>query len=303
VLGHSLQQDMPIESGMRDLIYIFHMPLFFFVSGYLFNVKGDFKAYMQKNIYSLLIPYVFLNVVAFILWLPVYIHGNHDVLEKIVNFVIGDSHAPAGPAWFLLCLFWVRIGAYWLHRVDTKIQVVAIIFCCILSYYFPIRLYWCLDSTFMALPFFMVGVYFKTFEKEGYLKFKFSIFTLFIFLFATIGISLLQENTDVNYRIMGLYPLLYFPGAIIGVLFVYNGSLLIKDENRLISVFASGSIIIMGLHGCFNSYLCAPFGVMLPLTITDHWAYPVVMSLLVLFVMYYPILFIQKYFSRFIGGR
>lgn len=301
VLGHSLQQDMPIENGLRNYIYIFHMPLFFFISGYLFKLSNDFKAYLQKNTYSLLVPYVFLNVVAFFLWLPVYVYGNHDIWEKVFNFFVGDSHSPAGPAWFLLCLFWVRICAYWLCKIEFKIQAFVIIGCGFLSYFFPARLFWCIDSTFMALPFFMLGYYLKQYKGVKYHRCSF--FSFLILFLATIGISLIQGNTDVNYRIMGYYPLLYFPGAIIGVLSVYNGAYLIKKDNELIKVFASGSIVIMGLHGCFNSYLNAPFDILLPTYVTEHWLYPVIMSFLVLMVMYYPILFIQKYFSRFIGGR
>ena len=42
---------------IRDLIFLFHMPLFFFISGYLFKSKNYFNYFTKKSL-SLLLPYV-----------------------------------------------------------------------------------------------------------------------------------------------------------------------------------------------------------------------------------------------------
>lgn len=303
VLGHSLQQEVPIEGNLRDFIYIFHMPLFFFLSGYLFNVREEnFLAFLKKSIYSLLVPYVFLNVVAFFLWLPIYLHGHYDLKLQIVRFLIGESHSPAGPAWFLLCLFWVRLLAYFIKRSSLYVQVILILSCCILAYYFPFRIYWCIDSAFIAFPFFMIGNYMKCI---GLMSNKTSINILLslILFIVTIILSCIQGNTDVNYRIMGAYPLLYFPSALMGVLMIVCGCSFIRKSNALIKTFASGSIIIMGLHGAFGSYIGFLLSMFFPMSITDHWFYPVLLCMVVMIVMYYPIIFLQNKCSKFIGGR
>ena len=55
VLGHS-----GIPQGGFDFIYMFHMPLFFFVSGYCFNEKylDTPIAFVKKKIKGLWLPYV-----------------------------------------------------------------------------------------------------------------------------------------------------------------------------------------------------------------------------------------------------
>ncbi len=244
---------------------------------------------------------------AFLLWLPIYIHGHHDLQLQFYRFLIGESHAPAGPAWFLLCLFWVRLCAYGVTKLSPFFKVIVFLASCSLTYYFPYRLFWCIDSTFMAFPLFMVGLFTKQritpFIKNINLRQWHYLCTFAALFLVLLFCSFIQGNTDINYRIMGATPILYFPCALIGVFMVVTGCKLVKESNALIDVFASGSIIIMALHGIFVSYVSFPLNYMLPESVTEHWFYPVVLCMIVMLVMYYPILFIKKYFSKFIGGR
>lgn len=306
ICGHCLDPVSPIEGLMRNFIYVFHMPLFFFLSGFLFKVGGEGNL-LKKSAYSLLVPYVFLNAVAFVLWFPIYIHGNHDLRLQFIRFLIGESHAPAGPAWFLLCLFWVRLLACLVTKLPSFLQVLCVFGSCCLAYYFPYRLYWCIDSAFMSFPFFMAGFFSKRVSASCIIKTR-AVELYYLCAFAalfmtTVIISWVQGNTDINYRIMGAYPILYYPCALIGVLMIGTGCKLVKGNHKLINIFASGSIIVMALHGCFVSYINFPLSFFLSEEIIKHWTYPIVLSGVALLSMYYPILFIQKYFSSFIGGR
>jgi fucose 4-O-acetylase-like acetyltransferase len=53
------------EGDIRRIIFIFHMPLFFFISGYLFKPDLNRMHYFKKKSYHLLVPYI-----AFLL--PIY---------------------------------------------------------------------------------------------------------------------------------------------------------------------------------------------------------------------------------------
>ena len=48
--------------GVNKYIYLFHMPLFFIISGYLWNIEKNksmnFKTFFQKKFKSYIIPYV-----------------------------------------------------------------------------------------------------------------------------------------------------------------------------------------------------------------------------------------------------
>lgn len=107
VLGH-----VPIPMWLTTPIYIFHMPLFFFLSGMFFHLNEDRKMGLYKKIRTLIIPYFFFaicgntsNVLRDFLF-------NHTVNVKSV-FTLFDG--ATSPLWFLVCLF----GCYLLSRISS----------------------------------------------------------------------------------------------------------------------------------------------------------------------------------------
>ena len=78
----------------RKLIYMFHMPLFFIISG-LLSKSSSFS----KLFYSLIIPYIFYNLISF-LRLDFYSVATIDAI-KLDN----------SPTWFFAVLFIVKLIA------------------------------------------------------------------------------------------------------------------------------------------------------------------------------------------------
>lgn len=301
VLGHALKQGIASELYMRNFIYIFHMPLFFFLSGYLFSVRNPFLPFVKKNIHSLIIPYFFLNFLALCLMFPIYLHGHRSIIGQIIRIFIGDGHAPAGPAWFLLCLFWVRILAFFYFKMKFQIRFLILLVIILLSFCFPYHLYWRVDSALMAFPFFVFGnfinrnkIYFSKIMPQK--KTWTYLLLFFILLTLTLFVSFVQGGTSIYSRQFGQHPLLYYIGAIIGIFMIISVCKLIKDICCFLSIIASGTIIIMALHGTFYIYLnfVFPFSHLVLIK-------PIVLSLCVTLLMYYPIKFLQHYFPTYIG--
>ena len=115
ILGHSIN-GLPANDillKIKEIIYVFHMPLFFFISGYLFLYKGglsniSYKDFMKKKIWRLLFPYFVLNLI-FIL--PKFLLSGF--LDDKVNFsisyifriLIRPRDNILGHTWFLVALF------------------------------------------------------------------------------------------------------------------------------------------------------------------------------------------------------
>lgn len=61
VMGHAGCPVLP-----HGIIYSFHMPLFFFLSGLFINrqCEKDFCTYVKKNFRSLLLPYFYFNILS-----------------------------------------------------------------------------------------------------------------------------------------------------------------------------------------------------------------------------------------------
>ncbi|HEX7713937.1 MAG TPA: acyltransferase family protein [Bacillota bacterium] len=113
-------------------IYSFHMPLFFFISGYLHRNKPIQEFFIGK-IKRLLIPYALVTVLSWLFYLVVIIiQGNSEQLTihlpKIASLFTGSARNGGNdPIWFLTCLFVVS-ALFWLYqnflKDDKRIAVV-----------------------------------------------------------------------------------------------------------------------------------------------------------------------------------
>ena len=117
VLGHA-----GVSSYVWSFIYSFHMPLFFFISGYFCNTNIDFKTFLKKKIKGLYFPF-FKYYVLFIIASPIL----HRFLLTKNNYTSIDSFLSAlflsfrfrvgaidllGQFWFLPVLFFVTLLVY-----------------------------------------------------------------------------------------------------------------------------------------------------------------------------------------------
>ena len=113
VFGHSLASG----TTLRQLIFSFHMPLFFFLTGCTFHPRS-FRGMALRSAKSLLIPYCLL----FFCWNVVRALASGDALGPnmtwtlLASFVFASGttvkpfgFALAGMAWFLVALFFSRL--------------------------------------------------------------------------------------------------------------------------------------------------------------------------------------------------
>jgi fucose 4-O-acetylase-like acetyltransferase len=105
VLGHC-----NIQPALQHFIYLFHMPLFFFVSGYLHTTRGDLGAFFKRKTIHLLVPYVSFLLLLYPLELGrvLFHHGVGPVFNSaLIAGLWGGSRLQGlyGVFWFLPCLF------------------------------------------------------------------------------------------------------------------------------------------------------------------------------------------------------
>ena len=121
VLGHSRPAPEPpnvLGAGLfytiADIFYTFHVPLFFFVSGFLFiyttrNTTGfDYLAFLKKKVKRLLLPYFLLNTVAFLIKAPLTSYAWNPKALNLTSYfesLVYPSGSAIGYFWFLPTLF------------------------------------------------------------------------------------------------------------------------------------------------------------------------------------------------------
>lgn len=108
VAGHTLWPNV------QHLIYMFHMPLFFLISGYLFKRK-DTKTLIKQKLTSLMLPYLaYLIIFTAFEFKNLYfnsLHTSENIVLLIKNMIYGGQRlrGTLGVFWFVTVLFFSQI--------------------------------------------------------------------------------------------------------------------------------------------------------------------------------------------------
>lgn len=211
-------------------VYTFHIPLFFFLSGYLFNTNYSFDYFLSRKVKSLLIPYFCLSV-------PVLFHelvfnngkgfGWNDIFSESMKVVFQKRFTPL---WFISSLLGANILFYFINRYLKKywfkwcvvLFFVAIVLLCWSKDEGPF--YWNLDISLFVMPFMLIGL---QLHDVGILKGGCSrviISSLSVFLFGNIVLGALNyqmtgRKTDLYYNDVDIVPISYL-AAFCGIMFI-----------------------------------------------------------------------------------
>ena len=105
------------NSLINRVVFTFHVPIFFFISGYFMNSKCGIKDYARNKLRTLIVPYIVTCIVIIILGtLKGFIQG--DAISELGRwsyaavYGAGDSYNEPfyipgiGAIWFLWATFW-----------------------------------------------------------------------------------------------------------------------------------------------------------------------------------------------------
>lgn len=166
VLGHSLKQtgtDNSVFDLLIFLIYAFHMPLFFFLSGFVATKILDLTTqsskldYIKKRAVRLLIPYFFIGV----LYMPLkYFLSRYSLkpydFSSAWKLFLGDN--PNTALWFLYILFIIScLCTLVLTRKNLRMLLAFSFILSLASYSFSLP-----SKTIRYLFFFILGIFVRT---------------------------------------------------------------------------------------------------------------------------------------------
>lgn len=212
------------HAGIPDIfsrfIYMFHMPLFFFMSGYCFKEKHSTVTFITKRIKGLYIPFVKYSLLFLLLhntfyYLNIYndeygfgektsyLYTWKEYAIRCIRIVLGlhGQEQLLGGYWFLPQLLYASIiGFFTIKYVKNLYTGMAIILgLAIMTSFFELRIpFWGIRSlTFLSTVFFLAGyVYKKKYNNwnKGYLS------VLFVIIVAAGSVlcytSMLSFTTD-----------------------------------------------------------------------------------------------------------
>jgi fucose 4-O-acetylase-like acetyltransferase len=133
-LGHLLGHLGRAAGYAYPFVFIYHVPLFFFVSGF-FAFKDNnltYMSYVIKKVKQLLIPYLFFSILSIIILTLMDNSSATDIKLMLKQMIFGiRNNLFASSLWFLPCLFIIEIGFEFLRRL-LKNKYFILIVCTIL---------------------------------------------------------------------------------------------------------------------------------------------------------------------------
>ncbi len=236
----------------KQIIYSFHMPLFFILAGVFAKdiaQVSSFRQYTIKNAKRLLLPYV-VTMLMLCAWGGIQAYAKHNVsffLRHLFSMLIASAdgwHSQwgliyAGPMWFLIALFCVLEIFYGLQYICARItkygdecilgiSIVLSVLSVIIHPYLP-SLPFCIMQAITALAFYAIGWYVHRHPMPWLVY----VLPIFVWPFAIIYGCINIESCTIQY-----YPLSLI-GACGGTYVIY---LLCKTWSKVLSSINSINI-------------------------------------------------------------
>lgn len=279
-----------------SLIHSFHMPLFFFVSGYLYKEGLQVRSFILTKARTLLIPYLVFGILHMILKLPMLIKEKDGIRSCIYHlFTFNFDGLPiAGALWFLTALFGTYVIFYFLNKVKTKeLLLFLILIMSLTGTILPlcsVRLPWSLDiSMAMLLPFYIAFVL-KT-KIDNVINQKGIAFDL---IFLALIFWLLNDDVNVREGKYGNIVLFYLCSTLFTVGLFSLCHKLVKKEFMAKKYFLSigtSSLIYMAFNQLLvwgpNQYFLHDYSM-------KGFVIKTVVLITVIFVLYWVAMFFEK---------
>lgn len=266
--GHGLD-----AQSYRHIIYAFHIPLFFFLSGVVFHVKKHegFLTFVKKSFLNILVPYFLFASLSYILWLTTSSHPGltiTDVLNHVKEILFANGKNALSfnvVLWFLPCLFVTRI---FFALIATSVKkkrfilpalfVISVIGYVIATRYSEIKLPLGIETALTAVVFFGGGYVWNMYHREIDDAIKKHLLIIFSFTFlaflalASIHFEIFNHQIDLRLNRLDNY-LLFYTTTFSGIISCILLSVII-NKNRILEYLGKHSLILFVWHLVVFSY-------------------------------------------------
>ncbi|MDP9705011.1 acyltransferase family protein [Rahnella aceris] len=239
----------PFFKMFDSIIYTFHMPLFFFLSGLFFISsiqKSDKPEFIKKKVATIAYPYVIWSV----------IQGSIAVLlsnftNKKTDFisVLAFPYQPTGQFWFLYALFMIFIVAcliYNKRNFTTQLPIITVVSFLLYIYSLNIGNLFHLNFITNNIVFFFLGCVFSTLKSDLMIT-KTNAATLLLSVLMFLLVQYKFHFIDgMFYDRIGIST---FVVAMVSIFFIYVLSLTLSSiKVDLLSKIGNDSMVIFLVH-------------------------------------------------------
>lgn len=256
-------------------LYAFHMPLFFFLSGLVYNQDkyNKYGCFVRTKAKQILLPWLifFLVALIFCLVIPQW-RENLSIHQMLVElYTTNSNNIQNSSIWYLICMFMVLNLFYFTNKIKRNKWTIVIFILIALSFLWlkkillisnnilelpGSRLPFKLDSALLALVFLASANWNKDRVKKIIDTWKYGWGGAILLAIVLFGASVLNGWANMNSLDCGKIPLLYYPIAFLGIFVVCIFSKLLSNAKipRIKSVlmfYGKNSLLIFGLQSLF----------------------------------------------------
>lgn len=294
-----------------QLIYAFHMPAFFIISGYLYHPHK-----WWQTLRSFFVPILFFSSVNFLIYaLPKILKGTFSTVHLAERMLIPfwgpgslqeEEYIYLFPGvWFVIALLLCRLfmGDFssfsWVRKYKYYVLFFLLGFLVIEPFLFPnnplrpYKFYRFIPS----FPFVLFGYCLKNRMDLSRISFPIAIVLMSLF----VMISFWNGYTNIlNYKFGHSY-IVFGVNACIASIVLYRYCVVLKD-NSYVRFISIGTMLILAMNinlKIFFNLLFEKIG--LGTIITDHYVYPWILGLLIIIACYWPIRWLLHYCPILLG--
>lgn len=237
--AHAVNECFP-----KSVIVAFHVPLFFFISGFLYRSgRYNFKSFFSRRVKSILIPLISFTFLGLIIGLPL---GLYEF--SIFEYDFLPAH------WFLFILFVVEMISFFITKLNHTQIVLVVFLLSIIGFLVPQRFMpHSFNSVFHCSAFYLIGFLFgyRWNKHINYFlkKYCFVIFPLSLLVLCSM-VFFFKINMDLKTNVMKGGYLLYFSSVvgILGTFALSNYLINFRILRSVLGYLGKISICILGLH-------------------------------------------------------
>lgn len=305
----------------------FVMPFFFFISGFLFSYANnpDYGKFVKKRFRQLVIPYLWINILAYFFWV-FFLRNYGNDSEQSISWFIPIAGICTGippllvhdiPLWSLLSFFVVDVVFYPLFRViksSTLIAVVSFISIYVLIYVCNLKLSHTplsVAPSLAGLGFYAIGYGWRNSEIRKKHTFTSFFQLITIFVVSTIifyGAATYNGFTSFYLCEYGKNMFLFLIGALSGITLSVSLCVIISKkfkDNSFIRFISIGTLIICGFHllvfACIKGVCLYVFGIS-PEVFAESSVARITLGILG-FVLTLPLIYIIRSKLRFLVDK
>ena len=298
VLGH-------FYSVGEKFIYIFHVPLFFLISGILSKREEDDSIFWKKIWYNLAVPMLIMATLNFILYciLQIWCGSFHfsDLYWFIRNILFGMVSG-YGNLWFVYTLILLKISFQYCKSILLFCFLFVLMLALAYIYNnsdvstcpFFLKEPNAVVNVCTAFPFFAFGVFLHDYRTiiNGWNHRK-MLFFIIICGLLLVSICYYYNGSAGLYRCnYGSNIFLFLIGGVAGSMMIFAASKIIGHAPQTVTIISQGTIIVLGFHKLFVEL----FRVFFPASYLD-----IIFAALIVIIFIPVIVAIEKFFPLMAG--